>query len=122
MKLRYMTAVFFVFSLTSIAIAQTSGVADQSEGSNQDNQASKAYRRVIPIESKVIQGSDQRNDRGDPDIAAAVVLDPLDEVVFRCVDGNGAPTYVPCGDSPDVIPENYLLLCGGNIQKAKSMT
>lgn len=39
----------------------------------------------------------------------------------RCLDRNGAPSYVPNGDMPDTVPKNYLVLCGQNEKKAKEM-
>jgi hypothetical protein len=39
----------------------------------------------------------------------------------KCVYPNGQPAYVPNGDSPDVIPTNYLKLCGGDEIKAEKM-
>ena len=39
----------------------------------------------------------------------------------RCVFADGSPAYVPQGDSPDSIPENYLSFCGGREDKAGKM-
>lgn len=39
----------------------------------------------------------------------------------RVVYANGSPAHVPGGDSPDVVPSNYLTLCAGNKSKAEKM-
>ena len=39
----------------------------------------------------------------------------------RCVYPNGEPAFVPCGDSPDIVPANYLKLCRGDEIKAEKM-
>eukprot|EP00934_Nitzschia_sp_Nitz4_P004940 Nitzschia sp. Nitz4//scaffold2_size372955//258624//261620//NITZ4_000451-RA/size372955-processed-gene-0.50-mRNA-1//1//CDS//3329546862//4930//frame0 len=39
----------------------------------------------------------------------------------QCLDGSGSPSYVPNGDSPDIIPQNYLKHCGDNREKALAM-
>ncbi|KAL3924947.1 MAG: hypothetical protein SGILL_000737, partial [Bacillariaceae sp.] len=39
----------------------------------------------------------------------------------KVVYSNGQPAYVPAGDSPDIVPENYLKLCSGNETKAMNM-
>ncbi|KAG7341850.1 CRAL/TRIO domain containing protein [Nitzschia inconspicua] len=39
----------------------------------------------------------------------------------KVIYSNGSPAHVPSGDSPDVIPENYLSICNGNVKKAETM-
>jgi hypothetical protein len=39
----------------------------------------------------------------------------------RVVFANGSPAHVPRGDSPGVVPSNYLRLCGDNTAKAEKM-
>lgn len=39
----------------------------------------------------------------------------------KCIYPNGDPAHVPNGDSPDIVPENYLSICGGKKSKAEAM-
>ena len=39
----------------------------------------------------------------------------------KCVFADGSPAYVPQGDSPNSVPENYLKFCGGRKDKAMQM-
>jgi hypothetical protein len=39
----------------------------------------------------------------------------------QCVYADGSPAYAPNGDSPDVVPQHYLKVCGGKQKKAEAM-
>jgi hypothetical protein len=58
-------------------------------------------------------------DDGDVETGGSLIVAQYQD--RKVVYADGTPAHVPAGDSPDVVPANYLQICGGKQNKAETM-